>query len=252
MTFGGGPSIPLYAVLGRLLCFSLGMPFLPQFAVFAALCAVAVFARGLQLLRREGDDSWVFFSMAIVGAPLILVLPLALAEGAFVYERYFFLPLLFFLVLSCYVFADLMRCGPVCRTVAVVVLALIVAGNSWKISEFINDGGRGRFAEALRYIDAHDSDSDVTITSELRDIRVQKMLAFYDPYVHPGRSFRYDEQRNRATWLIVQRPDRDREPGTEFRFPDKNGALFRRAEAFRVTAFGGWDWYVYRRVVVSP
>jgi hypothetical protein len=251
MQIGGAPTTSITDVLGRLLCFDLGMPFTPVFAVVAAVLAAAVLVRGVEMLRGEGDDSWVFFATAIVGAPLMLLL----ARPAFVYERYLFLPSLFFLVLLGYVLADLARYVSFGTVAAVVAVLGITAGNLLEIESFVAGGGRGRFLEALRHIDAESGEGDVTVAgySGDHDLRAPKMFAFYGPYVNPRRRFVYvrigELAAHPADWYLVQRPDRDEPPAPEFELPEYGSPRYREDRGFTVTAFGGWDWYVYRRVV---
>jgi hypothetical protein len=244
MEIGGGPSIPVAVVLGRLLCFGFGVPFTPALGVFVAALVLAVLLRGLQLLRRAGDDSWVFFAMATVGAPLMLLA----IRPQFIYERYFFLPWLFFLVLLAYVLADLARRVPLGAVAAAALLVGTTAGHVLEVEAFVSGGGRGQFIEALRYLDAHSGDGEVTIASE-SDFRLPKMLAFYGRYANPRRHFVYlkadDAEERPADWLLIHELE-------AVRFPEEDAAPYRREAAFRVTAYGGWDWYVYRRVVVAP
>ena len=276
MQIGGGDSDGLATVVGRLLCSSLGLGLdtEPSFAKVAVAVVVvfAVFVQGFQLLRRAHDDSWVFFAMAMVGGPLLL-LP---RTWAFVYERYYFLPLLFFLLLLAYVLAELVRRSPLGKVVAGVVLALMAVGNFGEIMDFVENGGRGDFRKALQYIAEQSGGRATTITSD-SDLRVPKMLAFYSHYVTP--SLRYDyvkanewqaearhagflagpcgwlgySQLHAAEWLIIERPWHGSPPAEKFVFPLEDGDVeYELFAAYEVAAFGGWDWYVYRRVGITP
>src|SRR5207253_6646299 len=118
---GGGDSSPVYEVVGRLLCFGLGAPFSFVSAALAVVAFLAVLARGFQILRRDGDDSWVFFAMATVGGPLTLLA----RQPGFIYERYFFQSFLFFLLLLAYVLDDLARRGAAGKVAAGGVAGLI-------------------------------------------------------------------------------------------------------------------------------
>ena len=275
MQYGGGPSDSLATVLGRLLCSSLGLgldaqPSFPLVAV-AVVIAVAVLVRGFQVLRRAQDDSWVFFVTAIVGGPLLL-LP---RTQLFVYKRYYFLPLLFFLLLLAYALADLARRLTAGQVVAGVALALLALGNFGEIMDFVEHGGRGDFHKALQYIAEQSGGAPTTITSD-SDTRVPKMLAFYSHYVDPPLRYEYvkldpwrDDARrfgllagpsgrfgystwHAAEWLIVERPEHGRPPVDQVAFPEDGDAEYVLFAVYEVTAFGGWDWYVYRRRVVAP
>jgi hypothetical protein len=102
------------------------------------------------------------------------------------------------------------------------------------------------------------------------------MLAFYSHYVEPPLRYEYvklDEWRqdarrfgllaglsgrfgysnsHAAEWLIVERPEHGRPPVDQVAFPEDGDAEYVLFAVYEVTAFGGWDWYVYRRVVVAP
>jgi hypothetical protein len=271
MQLGGGPPIPVEEVLGRLLCFGLGVPFSFWGVLIVVIVVVAVYVRGVQMLRLEMDDSWAFFAMATLGAPLMVLA----ARPPFIYERYFFLPFLFFLLLFAYVLADLAQRSLPGRIAAGVVLLLISTANFGEIMEFVQGGGRGDFLKALQTIDANNGPGDVTITSD-SDVRVPKMLAFYNHYLKPPRHFHYvklDDWQERARlygllagaagrftysyqhapeWLLIERPERNYPPAEKIAFPEPGDAPYEMDAAYEVTAFGGWNWYVYRRVVVAP
>src|SRR5262249_12255504 len=100
-------------------------------------------------------------------------------RSSFVYERYFFLPFLFFLMLLAYVLADLARHTAQGKVVAGVAVGLICAGNLGEIVDFMRDGSRGDFRLALEFIAEKSDGRAVTITSD-SDLRVPKMLAFYN------------------------------------------------------------------------
>jgi hypothetical protein len=145
----------------------------------------------------------------------------------------------------------------------------MAGGNFAEVMNFVEGGGRGRFQEALQYIAEQSHGEPTTITSD-SDLRVPKMLAFYSHYVNPPLHYRYikmneEDDTSRygflagptgrrayvelqtAEWLIVERPEHGRPPVA-------GGAMVGDAEYakekkdFEVQAFGGWDWYVYRRV----
>ena len=69
-------------------------------------------ACGLVQLRREGSDEWVLYGMAIVGTPLILMGKVLLGPTPlFLYQRYFFIPFAFFLLLLAHLLAVAARRG---------------------------------------------------------------------------------------------------------------------------------------------
>jgi hypothetical protein len=204
-------------------------------------------------LRREGSDEWVFYGMAIVGAPLLLLGKAVVAAllgqtPMFLYERYFFIPLAFFLLLLAHVLAVVARRSVAGRLVVAAALLIICAGNVHRVVEF-TEGGRGQFREVLTYMDGETPQSEAQIVlAGDHDFRVSKFVAFYSRYAGAQRPFVYKDAAalppGGVPWLLIHRPDGGEPP--DMTVTDVHGNEYRRAAAFRAAKFGGWDWYVYR------
>jgi hypothetical protein len=254
MQLGGGPVLPPWEVVGSLLARGLGLPFSQQLMWPVLLLGLAITALGLWLLHREGCDEWVFYGMAIIGAPLALLGKAVVAAllgqtPMFLYERYFFIPLAFFLLLLAHVLAVVARRSVAGRAVVVAALLVICTGNVQRVVEFV-EGGRGQFREVLAYMDRETPQSEAQIVlAGDHDFRVSKFVAFYSRYAGAQRPFVYKNAatlpQGGAPWLLIHRPDGGEPP--DLTVTDVHGNEYRRAAAFPAAKFGGWDWYVYRR-----
>jgi hypothetical protein len=234
MELGGGPPASTADVLASLAGVGLG----GRAALPWLLAAAVVIVWGLRLLVRAGDDAWVFFAIAVVAAPATFLLK----RPPFLFERYFLIPFVFFLVLLAHVLGDLWWRGTLGRVAAAGLLAAFVAGNLLHIEEFVRHG-RGRFHEALACVAR--ADETATLTGD-HDFRVAKMCAFYAPYA--GGRLVYvsrDELPPRGTgWLLVHRLDNGYPPAEVER--DAHGNAYRLAWAFPSRGRGCWGWFVYR------
>ena len=61
----------------------------------------------LRLLAREALNSWLFFAVAVVGSPALFLL----GKPVYLFERYFLISFVFFLLLLSYLLASLWRCS---------------------------------------------------------------------------------------------------------------------------------------------
>ena len=257
MELGGGPILPPQDVLGSLLAHGLGLPFTYGNAWIAwpvLLLSLVVTLFGLWLLRRAGDDEWVFFGMAIIGAPLVLMGKALFGSllgqaPLFLYERYFFIPFAFFLLLLSHVLAVLARRSIAGRLLVAVVLLIVCAGNIWRVVEF-SQAGRGSFRDVLVYVDRETpaSEPEMVVAGD-HDFRVSKFVAFYGRYAGGQRPFVYQKSEDVTPegdpWLLLHRPDGGEPPDATL--TDRHGNEYQQAAVFRAAQFGGWDWYVYRK-----
>ena len=94
-----------------------------------ALCGLAVATVamvGIVRLRREKADVWVFFAVTIFVAPALMLM---VFRPPLVYQRYFYIPILFFLLLASYVFAQMTAVNGRGRVLAIAGLCIVIAGN---------------------------------------------------------------------------------------------------------------------------
>jgi hypothetical protein len=242
MQLGGAPPVPVPIVLGRL--FGLGMGITPSAAgsIAAGVCALLVLVFGLRLLAREENHVWLFFAVAIIGSPALFLL----GKPVYLFERYFLVSFVFFLLLLSYVLGSLWRRSRGGAFAAVVLTLALLAGNIQQIVDF-ERGGRGHFLDALAYIDQHSPSGDVSVCGDY-DFRVRKFYDFYVPYLGAAGRLHYREQETLpprgADWLLVHRLD-DRHPPPPRMF-DVDGNAYEHVRDFPAATFGGWSWHVYR------
>jgi hypothetical protein len=257
MEIGGGPETPTSDVLRRLISLGLGGPAGDWGWVVVAV-AVGVLVMGLSLMGRSepeaqardsrtlacasgsergnNGDVWTFFAAAVVASPaLFLIRPQVL------FERYFLIPFVFFLLLVAFVMGDLWRR----RALRPVVLALLVgylAGNAWQVKAFAGSG-RGEFGEALAWI-AEQDDGDPLLIAGDHDFRVRLCVEFYARRLSLARVRYVESDRwKEATWLLVHAPDGERLP---MEFETRTIFPIRPAKDFRSRGRMSWGWSVFR------
>jgi hypothetical protein len=241
MELGGGPPVPTWEVLARLLGLGLGGPAGGAWALLWALPALLAAGWGLWRLARRGDSVWVFFAVAAFGAPAVFLVK----RPPFLFERYFLIPFVFFLLLLSYSLGDIWRRGAWGRVAVALFLVAVVAGNVRHVLGFV-ESGRGRFHEALAYIAEHDGWPTIDVTGD-NDFRIAKFCAFYGPRV-ADRPFVYHGRdglpKGGVTWLIVHRLDDRHPPGDVER--DAAGNAYRLSARYPSRGPGCWGCFVYR------
>jgi hypothetical protein len=183
MVIGGGTPLTLSQVLVNSLALAVGC-FAKQPAVMLSLGLLGVAAALVSIfwLLREKSDVGVFFATAIFIAPALL---LAVQRPTQLYERYFYLNLLFLWVLLSYFLARLWQFGSSARMVSLVALVAIVAGNCRLTYEFLAVG-RGHYFEALQHMVDHSARPEVTIANNGKRTRDVVYAQYYDQHL-PGK-----------------------------------------------------------------
>jgi len=253
MDRGGGPPAATFDVLASLIGRGLG-GFSGWWALPWCLLAVALFSVGIWRLRNKDDDVWVFFVACCVVSPGLSLL----TRPDYLFERYFLIPFVFFLLLASHAFAWLAAPRPtpipadpsatppmlaVRQVVFVVLLQMILIGNAVIVSHFA-DTGRGNFCAALNWAVAR-SDGVVHVRAEApkgATFRVSKYVEFYAPRVAPGREVVVrDAEEPGVEWMLVHRL-----PGQPPPEEVLNG--YRLDQSFPSRGPWAWGWFVYRRV----
>ena len=245
MTVVGGEITPVWEIVARSASLTLGVPARSATAwtVIASMIAAAVLGWGLFLLWRLRDDRWVFFALAIVIAPAGIIL---VRRPDVLYERYFLLPLTFFVLLLAYVLARTMRAGRIGAIMSVIAIASLMISNGEHTGRLIREG-RGHYLEALTFIRDHTSDPSISVTSD-HDFRNRLLLEFYWRYASDGRSIQYvhsdQAQVQGAQWLIVHEFDPDAVPYSEWM--DHGGHRYELKASYGYAGLSGWQWFIYR------
>jgi hypothetical protein len=245
----GGPPGPVWPAVERLLAVPLGSalpgwvtsgPGGPAWELFLVGCSAGLLLGGLKLLRDKKSDVWAFFAVAVFASPALFLL----RPPPFVFERYFYIPYVFFLLLTAHVLGACYRRGRAAWLVGGAVVLLVITGNLAALGVFA-EGGRGRFAEALAFVLEHDDAAAVAITGD-NDFRVWAMTEFHARYF-PGREVVYvgNDRPGAARWVLTHRlNDRDPVP-VEVR--DTGGNVYRLVRSYPARGWTAWGWFVYRR-----
>ncbi len=244
MDLGGAPPAPVYVVVGRLVSLGLGGSDSAAWSLPLLAFAVVVLGLGLRLLARQDRHSWLFFAVAVVGSPALFLL----GKPVYLFERYFLISFVFFLLLLSYVLGAWWRRSRGGALLAALAALGMVIGSIVQVVDF-ERSGRGHFLDALAYVERESPAGKVDVSGDY-DFRVHKFYDFYVPYVDGGGRLVYREQNalpaHGADWLLAHRLDTRHPP--EPRLYDADGNTYQRVKDFPVTAFGGWSWYVYRNV----
>jgi hypothetical protein len=242
MQLGGAPPVPVPIVLGRLIGLGLGITPSTAGSIAAIALALLVVVIGLRLLAHEENHVWLFFAVAVIGSPALFLL----GKPVYLFERYFLVSFVFFLLLLSYILGSLWRRSRGGAVAAVVLTLGLLAGSIRQIVDF-ERGGRGHFLDALAYIDQQSPPGEVSVCGDY-DFRVGKFYQFYVSYLGAAGRLHYHEQEklppHGADWLLVHRLD-DRHPPPPRMF-DVDGNAYELVRDFPAAAFGGWSWHVYR------
>jgi hypothetical protein len=249
LRIAGGPDYRLHDVLTRAFAFFVGGPSVGAGASMAAGVG-AVAAIGALLWRwRQGGAERVFFLVAAVLAPAIVLL---VARPEVLFVRYFLVSIALLTLLLACLLADLSRRGPLARAAVTGCAVCFVLGNGlqvWNLFETDRDG----FYAAVRFMAAEDASDTIELgagTEKLADM----MLAFYGQRVPDGkRLHRFDRaawQQGPATWLVMFRG-----VGSELEPPEMGemyGARYRLTSRFPASPLSGLDWFLYREDPSAP
>ncbi len=248
MRIGGGEPYRMFDVVASALALSVGCyAEQPLLVIMAAVCAAVVGVVGIVMLWREKSDLWAFFAAGFVVAPALL---LGFNRPTLLYERYFYLNLVYFLILLSYLASRLVARGPLGRAGVVVGLAAIVCGNMALAADFLRVG-RGHYLDALEYI-AEQSTGGVTRLAGDDDFDNTTYLGFYAQYLPEGHQLFYSNFNKPAApgehapeWLMIHGQQRPFESAAEIR--TSAGATYRRVNVYPCGRLSGYSFALYRR-----
>lgn len=232
----GGPPGPIWPAVERLIVVGLGGE--PTLGLVSLTLFVMLLVGGLIVLGQQ-SDVWVFFAVTVAASPALFLL----LRPPFVFERYFLISFVFFLLLTAYLLGELWHRG---KTPGQVIVALFllkfVVGSGAELADF----DRGRFAEALAFVLESDASAPVMVTGD-DDFRARTMVEFHARYF-PGRDVTYvsNKRPGQARWVIVHRLN-DRDP-VEDEVRDTAGNVYRLVKSYPARGPSAWGWFVYRRV----
>lgn len=146
LVIGGGAMVPAIDALGDMTELTFGADPAGRGSV---TLAIALGVSGIVWwLRRRGKPEWTFFAIVVLAFPLGMVLA-DLSSG--LAPRYFIAPALFALIATARGLAALLARGPWSRTMAGLILAVILIGNGLLAGNFFTQG-RGNYADAVTVI----------------------------------------------------------------------------------------------------
>jgi hypothetical protein len=201
-----------------------------------------------QRLPERASDVWVFFATAVLGAPALFLL----RKPPVLYERYLFIPWLFFLVLMGVTAGAIWRGPPGPRLawrrrLLLCAVVLYLLANATLVLNY-SKAGRGQFRQALAYIAAASGDGPITLVGDVdvdKDFRARTYVRFYAPLIMK-RPVDY-RQDGPVDWVILHRLeawlDQRPSPPGELTY---QGSVYRLAWASPPEG-PAWGWYVYRR-----
>ena len=247
MRIGGGDDYRMPDVIARALALAVGgwgegSASIAISAVFAGLIGLS----GILALWREKSPMWAFFAGGFIATPALLF---ALKRPTLLYERYFYLNTIYFLILLSYLFARCLRGGKFLRGAAIATLMLVVLGNVKLTADFLHVG-RGHYLAALEYINEQTPGPVIHLAGD-DDFDNTHYLGFYVNYLPPGRQFTYTNFRrgvdaaNPPEWLLVHSQQRPFRPESEFLLPGTDG--YRLIRTFPCGRLSGYQFALYRR-----
>lgn len=237
----GGPILPFFGVISQTLSLTVGGPWAGAGAVTAALATTVVLIAAIVRLRRTHDDTWVFY------ACILFVMPIALLLGTMrneIYPRYFVISVAFACILLGQVFAVCWDRGGVTRGTVVVLLLLILIGDSGHIARLVLVG-RGRYFAALDDIVTATKSPEVRIGSDF-DFRNRMLVGFYArmfnrPIIYFDKK---DWPDDGPEWYLAQDLDPDGHFPAEVTV---SGHTYALQNEYPYAGLSGWRWGVYRR-----
>ena len=239
----GGNVLPGAAVITRTLALATGVPSFGSPAPWGGVVFAVFLAAGLAIVRRDGEGEWIFFTVALVIAPLAVV---AGTERVFLYPRYFVVLLPFFLLLASRVLAAAMGLGAAGRVGALAALALFGVSSLGETARFLTLG-RGSYSEAVRHMAERTPSRTVAVAGD-HAFRNGLLLQYYGNRAPGDRRFVYLAGTQGAPstpeWYIVHSLERDFRPADRVSTPWGTYGLER---VFPYYGLSGFHWALYRR-----
>jgi hypothetical protein len=207
-------------------------------AGLAALLAAAVLALDARWLAARGDAAWAA-QLGVVG--LGSAATVVLLRGEFLAERYFLVPLVFWLLAFARVLARLAERAP---AAAAALFLAFGAGNALHLWPALRVG-HGTIGALVRSMAAASASNPIVVTGNY-DFNVRTLLDWHARSLPPGRALRYVPQqglpRAGADFAVIQGPVES--APAAIRIGEQRYALFGSS---RHAGPSGESWAVYRR-----
>jgi len=238
---GGGPEYQLGGVLRELSRHALGIP--EGVLEWMALPVLALAGVAYAALLRARDLRWVFFAVAIVVGPAMLLL---LSRPKFLAPRYFLVLVPFLLWLVADGLVRLARARPVGTAVAGTLAVLFLVGNAAAIRGLLRDG-RGQYLAALEFIVQNEDGPVAKVTSD-GDGRNFPLIDYHRFRLAQPERIQYVPEnsvlQDMPTWVLAHRFASAPPPARIVLGP--TGRRYDLLRVFPSGSLSGWEWWLYR------
>ena len=246
---GGGTPTPLIDTLRATLSLMAGGPERGDAAIIAASIMAALIALSLAAEFRMNPARGALFLTAIIVAPGAL---LAVSGHAFLYPRYFLVPVIFGYVAVGSQLVRWFQAGRIGPCLMSLLLVGYVTCNLAPVVKLIREG-RGQYSRAVHWMAEHTAGPNVTVSSD-HDFRNAWVIEFHaerdvQAYSGSGKPLEYvysQEHREQGTeWFLQHRFDG--EPAPADRYTDSFGNKYELVQVFPAGSISGWTWWLYRQ-----
>ncbi|MCF7759497.1 MAG: hypothetical protein K9M98_03245 [Cephaloticoccus sp.] len=247
LEIGEGPQNSLGEVLRQVAVYSLGFP--ASWGGVALVVGAAMIFGSLFLVGRKSGALATFFVLVIAVTPL---LGLGFSRFSLLFPRYFIISVVFALIAVGFGVTRLWLRAWGWQIVVATALALFLLGNGLHVSHLWHEG-RGQYRAALREIAARTPSDDISIGSD-HDFRNFALVDYYRNVVGPRHRVIYVSADKilpgGVQWLLLHRLDGQPAPAASV--TDVLGNRYVQEGVYPHAPLSGWDWYVYRNVLLRP
>ncbi|HEY4309087.1 MAG TPA: glycosyltransferase family 39 protein [Pirellulales bacterium] len=249
MKFGGGDPYVMHDMVLNACALAVGTFGAAQPIVWGSVgLGIIAAVAALLLLWREKADVWIFFLVAFVITPTLL---LSVKPPPVLHERYFYLNILFFLILLSYLFDRVAARGRASMYGAIAILGLFVLPNANLTYHFLRVG-RGHFFDALAYMAEHSRGADVLMSGDA-EFTYRLYTEFYGPYVPGDHDFHIitivPEMPVEPEWVILNNQDQPYAPKPAI-LDSKGNEAFTLERVFPYAGLSGAHFAIYHRTTM--
>jgi len=249
LMIAGGPTISTLDTVVRSFSYLVGgSPNHPWSVGFAIIGLLAVLC-GIVLLRRSDRQNFVLYVSTIFVLPIFA---LAVAQPAFIYIRYFLIPILFATILLSFLLSNMLSRTVHLRRIAAAFLLLFVGGNAVQIQHFLR-AERGSHRSALEFI-LENSGVDTVYVSSSKDFTTLQIMAFYSNHVADSHRLQYlaltdISEAQMPDWFILERAAFSPPlAGNRVKLTTKTKThSYIRSEEFLASEPSGLSWYLFKK-----
>jgi hypothetical protein len=246
----GGDILPLPRVLVQTLCLILGTPFEGIWPWISTCGVVSGFVLGIYVASKKKNHLWVFYVFVLVIAPAMMLI---VNDRQYVYPRYFIVLFPFFFLMIAEALAWLYNSVRHGKSLYVMVLTLISAGNIILLAGFFSTG-RGGYMKAIEHMASNTPGNEIVVGSD-HDFRNGIMLQYYGRYLPAGKRLTYvklDSWPNEGPhWAVLHSvagtTDFQAEPVMKAK-----GGTYVLVKTYKSCSLSGLNWFLYRNSTRLP